>query len=341
MFNYETRFRYRNIKTDKYEDLPFREAFYRLIQEAMINYLTNPIGFIFPFLKQYRVLNPYKALNENVDTLFTILKGFCESSKDSSSIYNRAIKLDMFTLDEVFRDSICFLLAGMDTTASGIAATLYYLKKRPDVMKKLKEELIKSDMGYLSKENLFQEPIGDADSSAPGLVHPVPNDHLKNLYKHIQNCDYITYVFKEVCRLDSPGMFSIRYEALEDIKICGVPIPKGTILDMNAYGPHLDKEQWKQPLDFIPERFDPMSDMFNKPSSNGTTGKSRHPKSMVPFSSGIRICPGQALATLETKIVVSRIINRIEYEIDAKQLANPNACFNVTSQLHVKGKILK
>lgn len=111
---------------------------------------------------------------------------------------------------------------------------------------------------------------------------------------------------------------------------------------MAAYGPHYDKDQWHKSTEYIPERFDPNSELFSVPNSEKYgSSKSRHPRSMVPFSCGPRICPGQILATVESKVVIARLIFRMEYDVDQDLLDNPTAQFNVNSQWHLKGTIRK
>lgn len=114
-------------------------------------------------------------------------------------------------------------------------------------------------------------------------------------------------------------------------------IPKGTIISQVTYGPAVDKSQWHKPAEFIPERFDPLSEYFYRPNSDN---KPRNPRSWVPFSSGIRTCPGKVLTTFETKIVIARMVSRIEYEINEDLLQNDKLQFNIHSQHQVIGKLL-
>ena len=53
-------------------------------------------------------------------------------------------------------------------------------------------------------------------------------------------------------------------------------------------------------MDFIPERFDPSSDIAKTPKGN-----KRHPCSYSPFMGGKRICLGKTFAELFSKILLS------------------------------------
>lgn len=90
---------------------------------------------------------------------------------------------------------------------------------------------------------------------------------------------------KETLRLDPPLPVSIYYIAKDDIEICKIPVPKGTWIQLLYAMNHLDPNEWQQPKEFIPERFDPCSDYFTPPN-NGK--KQRHALSYIPFSHGAR-----------------------------------------------------
>ena len=145
------------------------------------------------------------------------------------------------------------------------------------------------------------------------------------------------YVTKEGLRIDPPTFCSIAYSTKQDITICGAPISKGNILSVNFVIPHWNPNEWYNPLEFIPERFDPESDYFFKPNSEKK--ETRNPNSYIPFSIGIRNCAGQTLAKLEFKVVLSRMITTLNIEIDEDQLKNDSVKFNLFSQMRLYGKI--
>ena len=81
---------------------------------------------------------------------------------------------------------------------------------------------------------------------------------------------------------------------------------------------HYNPEEWFNPTEFIPERFDPESVYFNKPNSK----EIRDVKSFIPFSYGIRNWAGQTLAKLEMKVILSRVLAILEFQIDQNLLCN-------------------
>lgn len=148
----------------------------------------------------------------------------------------------------------------------------------------------------------------------------------------LQNCDYLTYVIKETLRYD-PLAFTLFYVPKEKVQICGIQLEKDTRLALNMFFPHYSPKEWQEPLRYIPERFDPSSSYFFKPETSNTI---RDPLSYVPFSLGERTCPGQILAKLESKIVLTRFLARVKYEVDPSLLQNDYCRFNTFSQAKLK-----
>lgn len=109
-----------------------------------------------------------------------------------------------------------------------------------------------------------------------------------------------------------------------------MPISKGTILNLNLMSRHYDPTQYKEPMKFIPERFDPTSKYYWLPERDN---KSRDPFSWVPFSFGIRKCPGQALSITEIKVIVVYLISKVNLNISKDILESDYAYFNIASQL--------
>ena len=138
-------------------------------------------------------------------------------------------------------------------------------------------------------------------------------------------------------RIDHTAAETASYEAFDHCEIAGVPIPKGSLLSIGVFGPHYSKKEWHEPLKFIPERFNPESEYFLSP----TTGKARNPLSYIPFSTGLRTCPGQTLARLVQKVMLPYLLSTIQYEIDPEQLQNDKILFNAYSQFDLKLKVLK
>jgi len=89
----------------------------------------------------------------------------------------------------------------------------------------------------------------------------------------------------EVMRYSSILPIGVSHTCMENTKLGGYDIPKGTIINSNLYHLHHDPEVWGDPEVFRPERF---------LNLDGTCCQ-RH-ESLMPFSVGRRVCMGENLA---------------------------------------------
>ena len=82
----------------------------------------------------------------------------------------------------------------------------------------------------------------------------------------------------------------------------GYPIPKGTMVIPNIWAIHMDKEAWGDPEVFRPERF---------LKEDGSLGP--RISSWLPFSTGRRVCVGEAVAKAELHIFLASIVQRYNF----------------------------
>lgn len=205
--------------------------------------------------------------------------------------------------EEIIDDIISFLFAGTETTSNAIAAALFCLKKYPQKAQKLKEELL--DNGFSC--DTFDPEDYNVDS--------------------LHSCDYLNSFLKEVLRMHPPLISSISYRTTDDVKICGVSIPKNTSMRYHSAINHYDPQFWQEPMEFIPERFDPESDYYFTPS-----GKTRPPLSSLTFGFGYRVCPGQSFALMEIKLIIAYVLTQMDYEVPQATLENEGMGFGLACQ---------
>mmetsp|Transcript_30642 Transcript_30642/g.30119 ORF Transcript_30642/g.30119 Transcript_30642/m.30119 type:complete len:104 (+) Transcript_30642:596-907(+) len=91
----------------------------------------------------------------------------------------------------------------------------------------------------------------------------------------------------------------------DDMQIGSYKIRAGDGFAIDMFRLHRNKDQWKDPESFIPDRFDPKSPYFLTPA-----GKKRHPMSYAPFLGGKRICIGKTFAELIGRYVVASFIHK-------------------------------
>ncbi|CAI2366518.1 unnamed protein product [Moneuplotes crassus] len=297
MFEYET-------EKGEIKEINMHDMMNRVVEDTLWGYF-NPLGIVFPFINDNNLCEPYKRIMRNVRRMENGIKKFLQKSDDKDSLYWKLKSEKAHTEQELMADLLGLLFAGSETTSQTTAGMLYFIKKNPGVMKKCKE--VYENQG-ITQNGVLQKHL---------LTKDIFDD-----------CEYADYVIKEVLRLNVPTPETISYRALENIEICGVSIPKGNLISIGVFGFHYDPKHWHEPLKFMPERFDPESEYFNSPS----TGKARDPLCYIPFSTGLRSCPGQTLAKLTLKIALPLLLSSIDYCIDDEILVNDKVMFSTSSQ---------
>lgn len=83
-------------------------------------------------------------------------------------------------------------------------------------------------------------------------------------------------------------------------------------------------------MKFVPERFDPESEFFPPPHTEGKRQRSKY--SYNPFSTHMRRCPGKNFAMLELKVIIAEFLRKFEYELEPTLTQNPYVRFSLRSQ---------
>jgi cytochrome P450 len=126
--------------------------------------------------------------------------------------------------DKQVRDEILTLfIAGHETTASGLAWSLYLLARHPEAYRR-------------------------AQAEADAIVAP----HIG--VEHLAQLGYCSRVFKEALRLYAP-IYMFGRQAMEPVTIAGYDIPRGTIMLLCPYALHHRADLWPEPDRFDPGRF--------------------------------------------------------------------------------------
>ncbi|KAK9944739.1 hypothetical protein M0R45_010291 [Rubus argutus] len=166
------------------------------------------------------------------------------------------------------------ILAGSDTTSISLTWTLALLLNNRHALKLAQEELDRT----------------------VGRHRWVEDTDLKNLV-------YLQAIVKETLRLYPPAPLSLPHEAMEDCKVGGFHIPKGTHLFVNLWKLHRDPSVWSDPEVFSPERF--------LTSQAGVDASGQHFE-FIPFGSGRRVCPGITFAFQVIHLTLARLIQGFE-----------------------------
>ncbi|CAI2196144.1 15526_t:CDS:2, partial [Funneliformis geosporum] len=120
-----------------------------------------------------------------------------------------------------------FMLAGHDTTATALTSILYVLATRKDVQCKVHDEILR-----------------------------VLGDNLSPTIEQQRELKYLNMVINENLRLYPPVQQLPQRTNTEIIKFRNHTILPKTPIFVNIYGIHHSSKYWKNPEEFIPERFE-------------------------------------------------------------------------------------
>ncbi|KAF8678598.1 hypothetical protein HU200_046216 [Digitaria exilis] len=184
------------------------------------------------------------------------------------------------TDDEIIIQCSEFLDAGTDTTSTELEWIMAELVKNPSIQEKLYNEIkatIDDDKEEVSEEDLHKMP-------------------------------YLKAVILEGLRKHPPAHFVLPHKAAEDMEIGGYLIPKGTTVNFMVAQMSRDEREWKNPMEFSPERFLPGGD------GEGVDVTGTKAIRMMPFGVGRRICAGLGIAMLHLEYFVANMVREFEWQ---------------------------
>jgi cytochrome P450 len=184
---------------------------------------------------------------------------------------NSANQLD---LAEIREQTLNILFAGHETTASGLSSVLYLILIHPNVRRKFMAEL---------HSVLGQAPPG---------------------YAALEKQTYLRQVVYETLRLVPPVSIFVR-EALEEVELPTIVLPKGATVMLSPYVVHRQAELWKDPERFEPERFD--------------SERRMEPPYFFSFGAGARTCAGDQFAISAMMLVLTDLFQNLDFELDTSR----------------------
>ncbi|EWG42538.1 hypothetical protein FVEG_04314 [Fusarium verticillioides 7600] len=180
------------------------------------------------------------------------------------------------TNSELAEECMGGMFGGSGTTANTFVYILWACLKQPNVVAKLRSELLQA----------FPEP---------GLV---PD------YQTCSKLPYLQAVINETLRRYPTIVARSPRTANNDTVIDGIPVPKGTIVGTQNFTMHRNEDAFPSPEDFIPERW------------LAADGKETLKASWTPFSVGSRRCIGINLAQMELSKLTAAFFLRFDARVD-------------------------
>jgi len=274
---------------EKHPIIQATNDFFRLAQPS--NHISLALVRTFPFLAPFVALLAANQVTQILQSLRTMDKVSLEITQKRRSDPKMAEYRDFVTLllqaqdsdgkpltDLEIRDQEnTFLLAGYETTANSLSFLCFLLAQHPRVTDKLLKEI---------------------DELAPNGRVPA--------FEELAQFKYLECVVNESSRLYPVAM--VVRQANEDTEIGGYFIPKGTEVHCPAQVLHYDPESYKDPEQFIPERF----------SEDGEEQQRRHKYAHIPFGLGPRMCIGIRFAQEELKLAIIRVLQRWRFSLHSR-----------------------
>ncbi|CEG48870.1 Cytochrome P450 [Plasmopara halstedii] len=205
----------------------------------------------------------------------------------------------------IMRDMVMtFVFAGKDSTAHSMGWFIVNMNRYPDVLHKIREEIMKTIPG------LFTGEI------------KVPTQ------TQIRNLVYLEAVVKENIRLHPSTGFIVR-EAMQDTTLIdGTFVKKGQTIMLSSYCNARNKKMWgEDALEFKPERMiDPKTGKLRKLS----------PYMFSSFGSGQHACIGQKFAMMQIKLTMATLFSMF----DIKTVEDPwKLTYEFSLTIPVKGSL--
>ncbi|KAI0532735.1 cytochrome P450 [Xylaria digitata] len=219
-----------------------------------------PRGQAFATFQEKARSNIRKALRSNL-----------LNDKYVESLFHHVANSDMPASEKseerLAKEAQLLLGGGTVTSARTISCAAYYILTRPDVGKKLREEL--------------KKPMTEWPARVP-------------TWAELERLPFLQAVIKESLRVDFGVMTRLpRISPDVPLQYKQYTIPAGVPVGMSSYFMHMDPDIFPNPSDFTPERW------------LGTTINPLMNRNFVPFSRGSRTCLGSNLALAEISLVLA------------------------------------
>ena len=206
---------------------------------------------------------------------------------------------EKLTEEEIIDQSLTILISGHETESVLLTWAIARIGTQEKIRRQLQQSLCETS--WIKEER------------APSLTELGNNELLES-------------AIKETLRVNPP-LWLIMRQAIEDVTICGVFIPKGTQVVLSPYITHRNSKIFTKPGSWDPSRW---NDNFEKTLPKG---------SYFPFSYGVRKCIGDQMAMTEARVILSYILSRYIVQVDKSGVPKVNPRTTLRAEGPVPSKI--
>lgn len=199
---------------------------------------------------------------------------------------NTESSIKYLTVEECAGQVALFYLAGFDTTASTVAYTIFELSRKPELQKRLQDEIDSTLAKYdnsttysnsITYENIKEMNFLDSCVNGMNTNQSVSAFCFCILLRQIIS---VYFCFPETLRkyptLPFLNRFCTKDYPIEDLNLT---VPKGTPIVISLLGLMRDPDNFPDPNNYLPDRFSLENPMYN-------------PDAYLPFGDGPKVCIG-------------------------------------------------
>jgi cytochrome P450 len=274
-----------------------KDAEYQDVAEAMSGFVqwyqqsTHPLGVLLQRLPT-RATRDFKAGKRRLSGVIARIVAERRESP-GSDILSRLLQARDSESDgaamspkHVHDEAVTLLLAGHETTGATLAWAWHLMALHPEAGDRLAAEV--------------HAVVGDAP--------PVGQD--------LPKLTYARWIFAETLRL-YPAAIALPRQAQKSVVLGGYTMLKGTLLMAATWCTHRDPRWWDGPLEFRPERWNPVH------------AHDRPKFAYFPFGGGARTCIGEEFAWNEGALVLATLAQRWRATGVPGREVRPEALFTV------------
>ncbi|MFP5234721.1 MAG: cytochrome P450 [Acidobacteriota bacterium] len=191
---------------------------------------------------------------------------------------------------EIRDQVLTIFVAGHETTALALMWTWYLLAMHPEHEARMHEEL--------------EAVLGGREPA----------------WQDVPRLTYTRMILQESMRL-YPAVHTLAFrEAQADDVVCGMRIPKGSLITMIPWIIHRHRDHWERPEQFEPERFLPEA------------VAKRDRLAYLPFGFGPRVCIGASFAMTEAVLILAILAQRFRLRVASGHVGEPQALFTLRAK---------
>jgi cytochrome P450 len=247
----------------------------KFIIEEVQNFLIKEIRLphkAWWFSLSGQVKKHLKLAEENNHIIQEIIEERKASGDEINDLLNMLLETryedtgESMSIEQLIDEIKVLFIAGHETTANALTFTLHLLGRNPEVQQKIFEEIIEIE------------------------------SQTDNVIEQLQKMTYTNAVLNESMRLYPPAWITDR-QNLEDDSLAHFKIKKNTLIGVSFYELHRNPKYWKNPDEFIPERF--LGDQ-----------KKESMQYFYPFGAGPRMCIGTGFAIYEMCLTIAQVVKK-------------------------------